>query len=55
MGATLAIRYNPVIKARFERLTARGKPCKVAVTACARKLRTILNAIVKTRQPWQQA
>ena len=52
--ATLSARsHNPVIKAMFERLTAAGKPYKVAMTACMRKLLTILNAIVKTHQPWR--
>ena len=52
--ATLSARtHNPTIKAMFERLTAAGKPFKVAMTACMRKLLTILNAMVKTQTPWQ--
>ena len=42
-----------MIKATFERLTAAGKPFKLAMTACMRKLLTILNAILKTNQPWK--
>ncbi|HEX4452755.1 MAG TPA: hypothetical protein VH143_17895 [Kofleriaceae bacterium] len=33
---------------------AAGKPAKVAITACSRKLLTILNAIARTKQPWQE-
>lgn len=52
MATFSAIRHNPPIKLFFERLTATGKPFKVAMTACMRKLLTILNAILKTNQPW---
>ena len=55
MGATSAIRFNPVIKAFYERLTQRGKPHKVALVACMRKMLTILNTMARTRQPWQPA
>ena len=47
MGAMVAQRHNPVLKAFFERLIAAGKPKKVAIIAVARKLLTILNAIVR--------
>ena len=50
-----AIRRNPAIKAPHERLTGRGKPAKVAITAAMRKLLTILNAILKSQTPWQPA
>lgn len=51
--ATLAsIRYNPIIKAFYERLRKAGKLPKVAIVACMRKLLTILNAMVKTGQKW---
>lgn len=53
MSTLSAIRCNPVIKAFYERLIAKGKPFKVAITACMRKLLGILNAILKTRRPWQ--
>jgi transposase len=52
MAAMVASRYNPVIKAFYERLVAVGKPKKLALTACMRKLLTILNAMVKTRKPF---
>jgi len=53
MATLSAIRHNPPIKLFFDRLTAAGKPFKLAMTACMRKLLTILNAILKTNQPWQ--
>lgn len=55
MAALSGIRYNPVLKAFYERLTAKGKLFKVAITACMRKLLTILNAIVRDGVPWQAA
>lgn len=55
MPTVTAIRYNPALKALYERLTGRGKPAKVAITAAMRKLLTILNAILKHRSPWQNA
>jgi transposase len=53
MAALSATRYNPVIKTFYERLLAKGKEKKVALTACMRKLLVILNAIVRDQQPWQ--
>ncbi|MDR3158622.1 MAG: IS110 family transposase [Zoogloeaceae bacterium] len=51
--ATLAARQgNPAIRQFFERLIAAGKPCKVAMTACMRKLLTILNIIMKRKTAW---
>lgn len=50
-----ARRCNPGLKAFFERLVAAGKPKMVALVAVARKLLTILNAIVRERKPWQPA
>ena len=52
MAATSAIRFNPVIREFYQRLTARGKPHKVAMVACMRKMLTILNAIVRESTPW---
>ena len=52
-GALSAIRYNPVIRARYERLLQTGKPPKVALTAGRRKMLTILNAMVREGSPWQ--
>jgi transposase len=53
MAALSGIRYNPVLKAFYERLIAKGKIFKVAITACMRKLLTILNAIVRDGATWQ--
>jgi transposase len=53
MSTLTAVRYNPVIKTFYERLQEAGKPKKVALTACMRKLLMILNAMVKHRTPWQ--
>ena len=53
MGTLVATRYNPRIKAFYERLLAAGKGKKVALTACMRKLLTILNAMLKHRTSWQ--
>jgi transposase len=52
MAALSASRFNPTIKAFYERLTDAGKPKKVALTACMRKLLTILNAMVKNGTDW---
>jgi len=52
MGALVAARYNPVIRAFYHRLCAAGKAKKVALTACMRKLLIILNAMLKHRTPW---
>lgn len=52
--ATLAsTRYNPIIKTFYERLCAKGKLKKVALTACMHKLLIILNAMAKTGVPWR--
>jgi transposase len=53
MGAMVAKRYNPVLKAFFDRLVAAGEPKMVALIAVARKLLTILNAILRDNRPWQ--
>lgn len=55
MAALVASRHNPVIKAFYQRLLASGKPKKVALVACMRKLLTILNAMVRSGKPWNQA
>ena len=55
MGAMVAKRHNPVLKAFFDRLIDSGKPKMVATIAVARKLLTILNAIIKSKTPWQSA
>jgi len=53
MGCLTAVRKNPALKAFYERLLAAGKRPKVALTACMRKLLTILNAMIKTETPWR--
>lgn len=53
MAALTAIRCNPVIKAFYTRLIEAGKKPKVALTACMRKLITILNSIIQHKTPWQ--
>ncbi len=55
MAALAAARYNPAIKVFYARLLAAGKPKKVALVACMRKLLTILNAMVKAGKPWAAA
>ena len=52
MGALIAARHNPVIRDFYKRLVATGKPKKVALVACMRKLLTILNAMVRTNTRW---
>ena len=47
--------HNPVLKAFYQRLVAAGKPKKLALIAVARKLLTILNAILRDKKPWQPA
>ena len=55
MATVSAVRCNAVIRAFFERLCAAGKPKKVAITACMRKLLTILNAMMHSRTGWLPA
>ena len=53
MGALVAARYNPTIKEFYERLVAAGKPKKVALVACMRKLLSLLNALMRDRAIWR--
>ena len=53
MGTMVASRFNPVIRDFYQRLLAAGKPKKVALTACMRKLLVILNSMLKSRSPWR--
>jgi transposase len=53
MGALVAARRNPVVRGFYERLLAAGKPKKVALVACMRKLLLILNAVLKHHTPWR--
>jgi transposase len=55
MSTLVAVQHNPVIRAFYERLLAARKPKKLALTACMRKLLTILNALLRHRTPWQPA
>ena len=53
LAALSACRFNPALKAFYDRLIAAGKPKMVALIAVARKLLTILNAIARDRKPWR--
>lgn len=55
MGALSAARHNPVIRAFYSRLRENGKPKKVALVACMRKLLTILNSMVRHDRAWDPA
>jgi transposase len=55
MAALTAVRWNPAIRAAYERLRGRGTPPKAALVAAMRKLLTILNAMLRSRTPWQTA
>lgn len=55
MGALVATRRNPVIRAFYQRLVAAGKPKKLALTACMRKLLIILNAMLRRHAAWSPA
>lgn len=55
MGAMVAARHNPMLKAFRDRLVAAGKPKLVALIATARKLLVILNAIIRDQKPWAHA
>jgi transposase len=54
MTAVVATRFNPVIRTFYQRLLNAGKPKKLAIIACIRKIVVILNAMVKHNQPWNQ-
>ena len=54
MAALVATRHNPLIRALYARLKSAGKPSKVALVACMRKLLTILNAMVRDNTTWRQ-
>ena len=55
IAALSASRYNPVLRAFYQRLLAGGKPKMVALIAVARKILTILNAMLRDKQQWQPA
>ncbi len=52
MAALVGVRWNPVLRAFYQRLLAAGKAKKLALVACMHKLLTILNAIARDRKPW---
>lgn len=54
MAALVAARWNPVIRAFYQRLRCAGKPAKVALVACMRKLLVILNTMIRERQKWSE-
>lgn len=54
MGTLVATKHNPAIRDFYARLVAAGKPKKVALTACMRKLLTILNAMVRSNTRWNE-
>ena len=53
MSTLVATRYNPLIRAQYQQLLKRGKFKKVALMACMRKFLTILNAMLRDRQPFR--
>lgn len=53
LAALVAVRHNPPLRTFYQSLLERGKEKKVALIACARKLLTCLNAMLKSRTPWQ--
>jgi transposase len=53
MAAVVAARYNPVIRAFYQRRCAAGTAKKVALVACMRTLLTMVNAMMKHQTPWQ--
>lgn len=55
MAALVATRFNPVIKVFYMRLLAAGKPKKVALVTCIRKLLTILNAMLRKNEEWNES
>jgi transposase len=52
MAAVTAVRCNPLLRAVYDRLKQKGKPSKVCLTACMRKLLTVLNTMVRNKTPW---
>ena len=54
MAVLSGVRYNSILKSFYQELLSRGKPKLVALMAAARKLLTILNAVLRTGQPWKE-
>ena len=55
MATLVGVRHNPVLRAFYAQLVARGKPKKVALIACMHKLLTILHAVLRDHAPWRPA
>jgi len=55
MATLVATRWNPVIRQHYKTLVERGRPKKVALVACMRRLLGILNAIMRTKTAWKAA
>jgi transposase len=55
MAALVGVRRNPVLKPVYDALVLKGRPKKLALIACARRLLTILNAILHNKTPWRTA
>jgi transposase len=55
MATLVAVPWNPLLRAHYEALLGRGRPKKVALIACIRRLIGILNAILRTKTPWRAA
>jgi transposase len=53
MACLSAIKWNPVIRSFYQRLTQKGKLFKVAITACMRKMLTIMNAMIRDQLNWR--
>jgi transposase len=55
MATLSAVRWNPILRDHYQQLLGRGRPKKVALVACMRRLLGILNAILREAKPWQPA
>lgn len=53
MATIAAVRFNPTLRVRYQRLLQAGKPKKVALVACMHTLVRTLNAILRHMSPWQ--
>jgi transposase len=54
MATVASIKWNPLIQSFYRRLKAAGKPSKVAIVACMRKLLTLLNTLLRENRPWYE-
>ena len=53
MATIVAMKHNPVIRARYEHLLGKGKAKMVALIACMRKLITLLNTMIRDQKSWE--